>query len=85
MDLQISEGSDGQFEIRFTSPYAFGDLVEFHSINGQGSGRVSDIVLQEDGTYYYYITRDDGEIHPGVYADEMLLIEKAVIDGGRSQ
>ena len=82
MDMRIARTGDGQFEICFKSPYTFGDIVEFHSINGHGIGKVLDIVLQEDDVCHYLVELDDGDVRGGIYADEMLLLQEATTDGG---
>ena len=64
--------------ITFESPFYFGDLVDFNGINGSGRGRVSDIILQQDMSVYYYIELEEGgETIPGIYPKEMRLVHSA--------
>ena len=43
----------------FNSPYAFGDKVEFDSLNGKGVGVIITICLSEDGSIFYSIECGD--------------------------
>ena len=59
------------FKISFGSPYYFGDLIEFESVNGAGQGRIIDITISDNGAVSYSVQLDDGSALCGIYLDEV--------------
>jgi hypothetical protein len=43
-------------------------------VNGAGEGKILDIVVQENGSIYYVVLRDDGTAQSGIYPNEVTLI-----------
>jgi hypothetical protein len=63
--------------IAFDSPYNFGDLVRFDSVNGKGEGTIIDITLSDDGAIYYAVQiGSDDNVQPGIYPDEIELVRE---------
>ena len=76
--FRVTKAPDGSFTVTFTTPYAFGDRVTYKSkVNGEGAGKILDIVVQEDGLVYYAILLENGSIQSGIYRDEMKLISRS--------
>lgn len=61
---------------RFTinSQFNFGDNVEFVSPHTSGKGKVTDIVLEQTGRVYYLICDEAGDLHGGIYPEQMKLL-----------
>ncbi len=62
------------YRIAFDSPYYFGDLVAFDSVNGKGQGTIIDIALSNDGSIYYVVQLEDGNAQGGIYPKEVQLL-----------
>ena len=63
-------------KIEYYSPYYFGDLVDCNAQHtGSFQGRVSEIVLSEDGSVYYGVLCNDGIIQYGIYPWQMMLVK----------
>jgi hypothetical protein len=71
----IQELPDGSYEIAFRTPYIFGQIVSYRSVNGAGRGRIVDMVVVEDGSVYYSVELPSGEVQPGIYPEEILGVE----------
>jgi len=75
--FSVRKAEDGSFSVSFRTPFMFGDQVTYKSAtNGEGSGAILDIVVQQDGGVYYAIGRADGSIQSGIYPDEMQLVSR---------
>ena len=61
-------------QINISTPFNFDDYVEFNSANGNGKGKVLDIVICKNQEIYYIINNDDGYTNIGIYPNEMKLI-----------
>ncbi len=62
--------------ITFDSPYTFGDRVLFKTTDHRGSGEgwVMDIIVGYDQSVYFVIKDDEGDLHYGIYPDEMTAV-----------
>lgn len=76
---------DGSRSISFSTPYFFGDIVRFDSVNGKGTGFIDGIDLGQDGSVCYTVQDretkyEDGQyvIHGGIYPDEITLIQRGI-------
>jgi hypothetical protein len=56
--------------LTITSKYDFGDLVRFDSINGKGTGKVHEIMLDRCGEVSYVVDIDGG-LQPGIMETEI--------------
>jgi hypothetical protein len=50
--------------------YQFGDLVRFDSVNGKGTGKVHEIMLDRYGEVSYVIDIN-AQLQPGIYESEI--------------
>jgi hypothetical protein len=61
--------------ITIVSKYSYGDVVRFDSINGNGTGMVTSIMVDWEKCISYYIKIDDGrhpDPQPGILESEVL-------------
>ena len=80
MDFKVEPLYDDGYEVSFSTPIIYGDVVAFDSPEGgAGEGVVSEILLAEDGTRYYHVRLPDGRLQPGLRVDELQLVRR----GGR--
>ena len=80
MEFKIEPLYQDGYEVSFSTPFIYGDVVAFDSPeNGAGEGVISEILLAEDGIRYYHVRLPDGQLQPGLRAGELRLIRR----GGR--
>lgn len=75
--IHYSKTSEGKYRVTYETPFFFGDVVAFDSLNGKGKGRIIDITLSDDGSVSYTILLNEDEAQGGVYPEEMRLIQAA--------
>jgi hypothetical protein len=71
----IQELPDGSYEVAIRTKYIFGQTIHYDSMNGQGRGRIVDMVVVEDGSVYYSVELPSGEVQPGIYPEEVVRAE----------
>jgi hypothetical protein len=80
MEFKVEPLYDDGYEVSFSTPFIYGDVVAFESPEaGAVEGVIAEILLAGDGIRYYHVRLPDGHLQPGLRAQELRLIRR----GGR--